>query len=1442
MTKNLDPLQISGVPADDDLIDFNPTPQNNQSSYSIPTDDDLVDYDKPITTYLAGSNEIVEMPESMLQRIATIASGGYKKGDAAAEINSIYFRKLLGDKNPELDSKLAELQKDANLQIMTDGLIESAVRATAEQTPQLIEMAKKALTRGTQVGAVGATGGAAIGSVLPGVGTASGATIGGSRGFIIGANLGIAENSFIQNAGGSFAEYVNLIDKEGSGLKNEDDARLTAYMVGAGAAGLDIIPVNKFVRLFPGGNAVLNKVAQLGGKTIKLPKGKTAIARFARDLISATATEVVTENAQEGLQILGGEVVKNISDQDYAPVTQAEIWNRLGDTTKETLLSVVPLAGATVGVRAGIEKTSEIRAKKSAEATKPLEEKITEISKEESNQTTPQENKQVSLSEFTKDEQQTLQDAGLVDKENNVSVPTSEQNLAGVLAKIQKSRRDTATQETVQQTQDNIDATVVEARLKKLDDNISAIDKQIDAATQLYETKQSNNQATARIEQKIENLVKKRDVFDEERANILTTQSPRTNEQIKVGDQAANIQVKSSALQSAQDSNVTLRGAKIENIGQQAIRDINKSFREGRVLAKKDVTEAQNFVTTVIDQSALAPADKAKFIRTVKNIKDADTLSKKLPEIQSRISNLVEAATKRQLRADIKKALSKTKVKKQAGKPVGKFDSETQATVDRLRNASKLSVESAKSELQSRTDKAAELAKSGVLPSYEDALENSVLSVIADSSNAKVSDLQNLKNDIEQIIFEGKTKRQNALLAKKEKADRIKSGINELISEGKNLDIEQNSTLKNFFNSAKGWQAWFNYAWGDIIDSILPPSKLNPDLKESIVKELNISKEIQKEKEIQRKRRDAFIDLAKESFGFAKEGQLHNKFLEDSKEQSLGVFVNANGKQVRLEYSKAQARKFWMELQDPSLRDTIESADGMAYTPEMISAITSQLKNEDIAFARGQLKLYEEFYPEINKVYSRVYGVDLPSIENYSPISRVVDKELNANTGEFLQETFVRLSIAPGGLKSRVNNLGELRRSSDTEVYQRHIAEMAHFIAMQEKVQQIQNIFGDKDVRKNIEKKVGIKTLKLIDETVESFAKNGAQKSNEIGNILNYLNRAFALSVLSGKAVLAAKQMTSTLAYWDGMSAKDFVSGIADFAKNPKRAIETLNQSELVKARGVPDYDLAKIGKTNQYKSIAAKNKFVNAMLLPVKFGDKGAILIGGWAYYKNQIKQGKTHEQAIQAFEEFTAKTQQSTDLDQITALQRMGAFGKAMTMFMSAPNAYYRAEVRAIRQFKRGEISGKEFGKKLFIYHILLPATFQFVANGFTFDEDDQLVAVATGPLNGFFIIGDIISNLVRDIYTGDSYDQSALNAFKFLSEIKDGFSEVAISGGDTDDVLEGLADITKGVSRVSGLPVDQAKNIAEGIDDFNSGKSIRGTLRFLGYPKKSVAEIDN
>lgn len=1193
------------------------------------------------------------------------------------------------------------------------------------------------------------------------------------------------------------------------GLTHQE-AMATAIPAGLAEGGLELIGLDRF---------------------FKIGKGDKFISKVVKRSLVEAGQEVAQQVAEDVITDIGG----------------------VRDTTKKEKFENAMysgLLGLVLGAPAAIVTTSiEKKLSKEDGITKDeLEKGINELEKsgavDRMNALLKKETD--SFLENPEVESKIIQDIKEATKEQ---VPTREQNLAGVLSKIQESRRSGALDEVTQVTQNNIDNTVLEGRLKKLDDNISVIDKQIDAVTQLIKTKQKNNQATARDEQKLNTLVNRRDLFDEERANILTTQSPRTTETLTLGDKTANIQVKSPALILSEGKNLTINEFKLQNIGQTAIRDINKSFREGRSLAKKNVTEAQNFITTVIDQSALAPADKAKFIRTIKNIKDAKGLTKKLPKIQSRISNLVEAASRRQLKADIKSALSKTKPKKQSGKPVGKFDAESQKILDRLRNASKLSVDDAKDLLNTRNQISSELAKVGQFPSYEDALETAVLSSVADSDNAKVSDLQNLKSDIEQLIAEGKTSRQNALIAKKAEADEIRSGIDELITQGRNLQLIDKSFSELTGEKLFSFHSSFmNYDWNDILDIILPPSKQDPKLKASIVESMKTTKLVQKEKGIVRRQRDAFIDEAKKAFGFSKEGDLTEKFYQDSQKKVIGNFYDANGKEVRLRFSKAEARKFWMELQDESLAEDIRSPERMAYTPEMINAIITTLDNKDIAFAKAQLKLYEEFFPEIDKVYSRINGTSLISIDNYSPTSRETDKDLAAGTNEFLQEMFARQAASSKSFISRVNNTSALRQRSDVEVYQKHITEMAHFIAMAEKIQQIQQIFGEKNLRKNIDAAYGQGMLELIDETIDSMAKNGAIKSNAFDRVVNGLNRTFALSKLGGKIALAPKQLTSTIAYWEDMSAKDFVEGIVDFTKNPKKAIEILNQSELVRARGIPEVDLARLGKTTEaqekFGQLFRKTRRIqDLLLLPTKFGDKGAILVGGWAYYRSQIKKGKTHQQAIDAFEEITARTQQSTDIDRLGRFQRGNALTRGLIMFLTSPNTFLKQEVKAIRQFKRGEISGKDFGKKIFLYHFALPALFQFVVNFFTFDEEDQLVAVATGPLNGYLILGDVISNAVRSLVTGDKFKPA--DTIKFLKSIQDifyGIAEMAENFGDTEEMLDAASDIAVEVGSLSGLPTDQMKNMAEGVDEFNSNRPIRGIARFSGWPKKSVEEIDN
>lgn len=1418
------------LPIPDDLEPLAPAPSPAVDPKLLaPTDDDLEPADDDHIVLL--NNEPIQMKQSALQRYSNIVSGAYKKGNAAAEINSLYFQKFLGDQDPGLDSRITQLRPLTESQIMTQGLVQDAVRATVEQTPQLVEMAKKALVRGGEGAAVGAGVGAAIGSVVPGAGTAAGATGGAIRGSIWGARLGVIENSFIQNTGSSYEEFSNLKGKDGKPIGDADAARIAALVSGASQAGLDVLPLKAFSKLLPFRSELMAKLEKSGAKAIFVPKGKANIGGFVRDLVAAQATEVGVEGAQEGIQAWVGEGLKKyLSEQDIAPAANGEILKRVGGAMKEAALSIIPITAGGAIVSKSVESGVRMAAKKSTTSQSEVTAKAG--FEEQANPTVQATvNENALVNEVPKVEAKVAADSTL---------DASQQKLASALSDIQQNRSDGATFDATTDLTGNTNALILRGRLKKLDSDLSFIDDKIDSISQQIDTRSQAKQPTEKLQNQLNNLVEKRDGMDEERSNLLF-EDKRLTKLLE----PTNVTAQDLVQKDAENRNISVRGGEVKKISQQAIREINTSFRQGRVLAKKDVTESQNFITEVIDQSALKAEDKAKFIRTIKNIQDGETLVKRLPEIQSRVSNLVEKATKRVLKAEIKDSLSETKTKKQSGKPVGKFTAENQTTLDRLRKASKFKASDASDILNANISKNSELAKRGVLPSYEDSLENSVLSIVADRDKMSVSEIEKLRDEINQIKTEGKSTREKTLLAKRAKVEEIRAGLNELITQGENLQLKDKTFGKASLNRINNWNAWINYDWNEILDSILAPLKTDPAVKASVIDQLSITRLVQQEKGIVRRRRDRFIDSAKEALGIATEGALNDKFYADSKSQNLGIFIDKNGQPKKLNYSVAEARKFWMEMQDPSLEETIIGEEGMAYTPEMVSAITSILSPNDIAFARSQLELYKEFYPEINKVYARVYGVNLPAIENYSPISRVVDKDVDSTVGEFLQETFVRLSIAPGSLKSRENSLGELKQRSDIEVYQKHIAEMSHFIAMQEKIQQIQQIFSDKDLRKNIDAQFGKEMMELIDDNIESFVKNGAEKSNALGKIINTLNRGFARSVLGGKLALTAKQATSTLAYWENMPAKDFAAGVADFMKNPRNAIDTLNKSELVKARGVPEVDLAKLGQTTEsHQKFAGAfrkyNKFTDFMLLPVKFGDKGAILIGGWAFYKYQLKQGKTPEQAMQAFEDFTARTQQSVDVDRISGLQRSNAFARTMTMFLSAPNAYYRAEIRAIRQFKRGEISGKDFGKKIFLYHFALPALFQFVANGFSYDEEDQLIAMATGALNGYLIVGDLLTNAIRS-FMGEDFYKTDLKFLKAGEEIFSGIADAAKNFGDFDDMLEAMADIAKGAGQVTGLPVDQAKNLAEGVDDFERGRPVRGSLRFAGWPKKAVEEID-
>ena len=567
-----------------------------------------------------------------------------------------------------------------------------------------------------------------------------------------------------------------------------------------------------------------------------------------------------------------------------------------------------------------------------------------------------------------------------------------------------------------------------------------------------------------------------------------------------------------------------------------------------------------------------------------------------------------------------------------------------------------------------------------------------------------------------------------------------------------------------------------------------------------------------------------FEDLGIKAFGFKNQRQLVNRLYDDSARQSLGKHIDAIGRVVRLQYSKSEARKLWMELQDETIAPIITHEKGNAYTEDMVQSILGLLDQQDIDYAQAQLGFYKALYPEINAVYRLLYGVNLPFNEFYSPIQRdkgaaSLEKGGDAlgNDNVITQEMPYRKSVA-SELKSRVPNLFPLRKRSDVGALHRYMHDMAHFTETAEQAQFLNAVFSNPRLRKEIAAHHGKSMVKQFDSQISDFTVGYVQRGVEAERIVGTFNRLFARSKLALKATIGAKQLTSFFAMSENVPVKDFIAGTLDFARAPQEAVKVLyNSSPLLQARGSSlDFELAKIGaETDILLRWKHAQTMDNLFMSMIRLGDRIPIYVGGWAKYKYLRGQGVSHEEAISQFEDITASTQQSIDIDKMSSLQRAGPLGRTFTLFMTARLSLFRGELRAIRQFSRKKITAAEFGKRMAIYHFIMPSLVQAIVSGFRFDKDEQLKALLLGQLNTFLIFGDVLADAVYSWISDEkpfNFDKS-LPIVATVRDVWKGVSQVLAEGATTEEVMEALGELLDAAGTFTGKPVEQTRNMIVG-----------------------------
>ena len=1357
------------------------------------------------TIFVEGVNRTVELPKGGINRFFDLINRSYQRGTETTELSELGARVVFGDISAKTTNRIARLEKATEGAIPIEGWVEYTAQAIAEQIPQLLGMAQNVGEKGL----AGTAGGAAMGFLAGGVG----APVGAAGGASIGAFTGVVEHSFRQITGSAFLEYSKFKDNEGNPL-NPAAAKVGAVMTGIIGAGLEVLPFGLLFRMFPGTKQIFAKAGVKATEALKFPTTTQAMKTFLFNIASVMAAEGGTEVLQEDVQIQIGKVLTEFSGREFEGITTEEYWARIKEAgIKGAIVGgaiTVPIAGARAAVDIAAKPaeegviTEEAKLKRGVEAVKEevTEKKIIETAKKAE---------------------------AIVKAVEEKPSPEQITEVAETLKAIAPSK----------EARDII----IKGRIDKLDTDILNLDSQIDNTEKQVVLRKLDNKPTKALENRIDKLVEQREVLDESRANLLTAE-----EQIVAASKIEALTEKDIRALEARKEKIEVKAEKIIKLEEQSLkaqeRALAKGLREGATLAKKDIKQAIKNIKALIRESSL-PKDTKDALIAQFVTGEADFI-KNIPKLKSKIATEFERLAVKEQKARITKALSRKAIKPKivAGVKQGKFNAQVQAELENLRTLNNVS---GKVNKETGESEASQLLDKRIDQLIDDPLGNAILNLKANPRSVTSLQVRAIANIIEILTSEGREAAKARILARQIEAQAHADSIVEFVSKGENIKALKTtgagSIVRSTGNFTRQVLARLTDGWDDILDRILPTKE---------AQQLEIGKEIQAEKGIKRRMSNKLTKAAEKAYGIKDGRKLRNLLDQSSEIKDYGIFVNAKGEEVRLEMSVSQGRKLFMEWQDITLRETLTSEDGNAYTQEMLTFVfNSILTEQDQQFALGQLEIYAGFYDEINEVYSKVHGINLDKNEFYSPIRREVDGQ-EIGLDEFGRDQRYRTRVANNpSLKIRQENTQPIMLRSDIEVYNRHITAMSRFIALREKTQLLNSIFGKQEVRRNLQAKYGRDFNLFIGEHLESFVNGGNRAADVLSRIINLFNRNFAAAQLGAKAKIGFTQLISYFAYAEFVPTSAFISGTRDFFTHMPTAIKTLMGSELIKARGwSQEVEIARMGRVFDSKFLSKiqkkQDRMIDYMLMATKVGDRIPIFVGGWSVYKFVLKKTGSKQKAMQAFERATAKTQQSTDPDQLSLAQKTNPMMRGLTMFMSAPMAQFRGEARAIRQLMKGEINNRQFAKNILIYHFILPGLYQAIANGLIFgewDTDDQIRAAILGSFNGIPIMGEIFNATLRKIQGKESKGIEILKWTRPLIDMAGDLFESYEAGteGDYEEMVEAVMDAFKNSGTLHGLPAPQINNIRKAFEDLEDGDLKASTFRFLGWPDSVISNIE-
>ena len=477
---------------------------------------------------------------------------------------------------------------------------------------------------------------------------------------------------------------------------------------------------------------------------------------------------------------------------------------------------------------------------------------------------------------------------------------------------------------------------------------------------------------------------------------------------------------------------------------------------------------------------------------------------------------------------------------------------------------------------------------------------------------------------------------------------------------------------------------------------------------------------------------------------------------------------------VEMEMSDLEAAYLLQMSAMPEYEDNLEA---LGFDEAAIGKVRDHIDVRALRVAEYLGEEYERGYKEYNEVYRRLFGCDMPKVQNYAPGFFVTD-----NAAEAVDPMESRGSgwLSVGSIKMRRKHYALPRVVSCVNAYWAHSMQMDHWASFAEIMRDMKAVLLNGELGNKIDAVHGAQARTHLTKWVKDLEFDGSQDSDGAGQAQQVVSRvlgAMAQGALSYNLKTCLKQLPAMFSSMADMSPSDAMKGFIGALANPGQLAEVW-QSPTIQQRLMQGMspEMRQALTANRMK-VSMLGDAVEAGMLPIGLTDAAfTTFSGGIAYMaakKKAMKEGLSDEvveqRALAALDKAVRRTAQPIETEQKSPWEiHANALGRMFMMFRSDPRKQIALSYMAIAKWKRGEIGMGEaawrFGQAWVVYGIMNQVIVEFLkwvmGQG---DDEEELdlwdrwkgfaVSGAMGAFSGIFGLAEVIEFIYSKL-AGEKY----------------------------------------------------------------------------------------